>query len=88
MKMTMNLEGMPKQDWIEYIDLCGRVLARAHARTGDAAQIAGYLGKNNTFDHAMAKFAVGYADQTERDYAVFVKAIRTRRLPARTDIGA
>jgi NAD(P)H-dependent flavin oxidoreductase YrpB (nitropropane dioxygenase family) len=88
MKMTMDLENMPKQDWIEYIELCGWALARAHARTGDAAQIAGYLGKNDTFDQAIAKFAVDYADQTESDYAVFVRAIRTRRLPARTDIGA
>ena len=85
MKMTMNLEGMPKQDWIEYIELCGQALARAHARTGDAAQIAGYLGKSDTFDQAIAKFAVAYADQTESDHAVFVKAIRTRRLPPRTD---
>lgn len=88
MKMTMDLEGMPKQDWIEYIGLCGQVLARAHARTGDAAQIAGYLGKNDTFDQAIAKFALDYADQTESDHAVFVNAIRTGRLPARVDIGA
>jgi hypothetical protein len=54
MKMTMDLENMPKQDWIEYIELCGWALARAHARTGDAAQIAGYLGKNDTFDQAIA----------------------------------
>jgi hypothetical protein len=88
MKMTVDMEDMPKQDWVEYIELCGRALARAHARTGDAAQIAGYLGKNDTFDAAIAKFAVDYADQTESDHAVFVKAIRTRRLPARTDMGA
>jgi len=84
----MDLEGMPKQDWIEYIELCGRALARAHARTGDAALIAGYLGKNDAFDQAIAKFAVDYADQTESDHAVFVKAIRTRRLPASSDMGA
>jgi uncharacterized protein (DUF2252 family) len=88
MKMTMNLESMPNQDWIEYIELCGRALARAHARTGDAALIAGYLGKNDTFDQAIAKFAVEYADQTESDHVVFVKAVRTRRLPASSDMGA
>lgn len=86
MKMTMDPEGMPKEDWIEYIELCGQALARAHARTGDAAQIAGYLGKNDMFDQAIAKFAIDYADQTESDFAVFVNAIRTRRLPARTNI--
>jgi hypothetical protein len=88
MKMMIDVEDMSGQDWIEYIKLCGRALARAHARTGDAARIAGYLGKNDTFDQAIAEFAVDYADQTGRDHAVLVKAIRTRRLPARTNGGA
>lgn len=87
MKMTLNIETMPIQDWIEYIELCGWALARAHARTGDAAAIAGYLGKNDTFDEAISKFAMEYADQTESDYRTFVKAVRTRRFPTRTDIG-
>ncbi len=82
MKMTIDVENMSEQDWIEYIELCGWALARAHARTGDAARIAGYLGKSDTFDQAIAKFAIDYADQTERDHALFVKAIRNRRLPA------
>lgn len=50
MKMTIDVEHMSKQDWIEYVGLCGWALARAHARTGDAARIAGHLGKNDTFD--------------------------------------
>jgi hypothetical protein len=87
MKMKIDVENMSKQDWIEYIELCGWSLARAHARTGDAARIAGYLGKRDRFDQAIVKFAVNYADQTERDYAVFVKAIRTQRLSARTNGG-
>jgi uncharacterized protein (DUF2252 family) len=87
MKMTIDVENLSKPDWIEYVGLCGWALARAHARTGDAARIAGYLGKNDTFDQAIAKFAVAYADQTERDYAEFCTAIRTGRLPARTDVG-
>ena len=81
MKMTIDVGDMSKQDWIEYIEMCGWALARAHARTGDAARIAGYLGKNGAFDEAIAKFAVAYADQTERDHAVLVRAIRNRRLP-------
>ena len=88
MKMTIDVEDMSKQDWIEYVGLCGWALARAHARTGDAARIAGYLGKNDTFDQAITKFAVAYAAQTERDHAAFVAAIRTGRLPSRTDLGA
>jgi len=88
MKMTIDVEDVSKQDWVEYIKLCCWALALAHSRTGDAGRIAGYLGKNDTFDQAIAKFAVEYADQTDRDHAVFVKAIRSRRLPARTNRGA
>ena len=86
MKMTMEVENMPRQDWIEYIELCGRALARAHARTGNPALIAGYLGKNNTFDRAIATFAGKYADQTESDHAAFVKAVRAGRLQVRTKV--
>jgi uncharacterized protein (DUF2252 family) len=82
MKMTINVEDMPKEDWIEYLDLCGWTLARAHARTGDAAQIAGYLGNSDAFDKAMVKFAFAYADQTQKDHELFVKAIRTGRIKA------
>jgi uncharacterized protein (DUF2252 family) len=86
MKMTIDVENMAKQDWIEYVELSGWALARAHARTGDAARIAGYLGKNDTFGRAIAKFAIDYAEQTERDHAALVRAIRSRRLPARADV--
>ncbi len=84
MKMKVDFEVMSKSDWFEYAELCGWVLARAHARTGDPARIAGYLGKNDAFDKALEKFAVAYADQTERDHAALLKAIRTGRIRART----
>lgn len=61
---------------VEYATTCGEVLARSHARSGDAAVLAGYLGTNDRWDRALAKFAVRYADQTTRDYEVFRKAIR------------
>jgi uncharacterized protein (DUF2252 family) len=82
MKMAVNVEEMSQEDWLEYVELCGWALARAHARTGDAARVAGYLGKNDTFELAVAKFAIRYADQTERDHAALLRAIRARRLPA------
>jgi NAD(P)H-dependent flavin oxidoreductase YrpB (nitropropane dioxygenase family) len=82
MKMTINAEDMPDEDWMQYIKLCGWALARAHARTGDPAQIAGYLGTSDAFDEAIAEFAVAYANQTEKDHAVFVRAIRSGRIPA------
>jgi Uncharacterized protein conserved in bacteria (DUF2252) len=80
MKMKIDLENMTKGDWLEYIEICGWTLARAHARTGDAAMIGGYLGKNDTFDWALAKFATPYADLAERDHTTLVKAIRAGRL--------
>jgi uncharacterized protein (DUF2252 family) len=82
MKMKLDLKAMVKSDWIEYVEICGWTLARAHARTGDAALIAGYLGKGDTFDSALAKFADAYAAQTERDHAALVKAIRVGRVRA------
>ncbi len=85
MKMKIDLDEMSKPEWMEYAGICGWALARAHARTGDPAKIAGYLGKSGRFDEAMEKFAVAYAEQTERDHAALVKAIRARKLPARTD---
>lgn len=76
MKMKIDLESMSELDWIEYAELCGWALARGHARTGDPARIAGYLGKKPTFDAAIEKFAAAYADQTESDYEIFLKAVR------------
>jgi hypothetical protein len=55
---------------------------RAHARSGAAAAIAGYLGGGDAFDRAMAEFAEAYADQNERDYAAFQHAIASGRLEA------
>ncbi|HEY0704196.1 MAG TPA: DUF2252 domain-containing protein [Candidatus Acidoferrales bacterium] len=86
MKMKFDLTKMSKEEWLEYIEICGWTLARAHARTGDAATIGGYLGKGEAFDAAIATFAEAYADQTERDHALLVKAIRAGRIPAHRDV--
>jgi uncharacterized protein (DUF2252 family) len=86
MRMKIDVSQMSRQDWLEYVEICGWALARAHARTGDPARIAGYLGKNGTFDRAMGAFALAYADQTERDHAEMVKAIRAGKLQARMDV--
>jgi len=59
-------------------------LARAHARSGDAARIAGYMGTGGVFDAAIADFAVAYMAQTERDWRAFVEAIKAGRIEART----
>ena len=68
-----------------YAELCGSTLARAHARSGDAALISGYLGSSEAFDAAIQEFAVDYADQSERDFRLLVQAVRSGRLQARLD---
>ncbi|MGH9684108.1 MAG: DUF2252 domain-containing protein [Candidatus Acidiferrales bacterium] len=85
MKMAIDLAQLSREDWMEYAAICGWTLARAHARTGDPARIAGYLGKSATFDKATEDFAVAYGDQTEHDYALLLKAIRTGRVHARSE---
>ena len=70
------------QGLVEYATTCGEVLARSHARSGDAAVLAGYLGTNDRCAKALTKFAVRYADQTTRDYEVFRKAIRSGTIQA------
>ncbi|HTJ44525.1 MAG TPA: DUF2252 domain-containing protein [Kofleriaceae bacterium] len=60
----------------EYAALCGQVLAKAHARTGDAAILAGYVGSGDNVDRALASFAVAYADQATADHAALIAAIR------------
>jgi uncharacterized protein (DUF2252 family) len=63
-----------------YGEVCGSLLARAHARSGDRIAIASYLGKGDTFDRALAEFAVAYADQNERDHAALRKAADEGRI--------
>ena len=62
--------------------MCSWTLARAHARSGDRIAIAAYLGSGPAFDTAIASFAEAYADQNERDYEAFTKAVRAGELPA------
>jgi hypothetical protein len=65
-----------------YARTCGWTLARAHARSGDPVAIAEYLGETNAFDESIADFSERYADQNERDYEAFRKAIQAGRLEA------
>jgi uncharacterized protein (DUF2252 family) len=68
-----------------YARLCGRTLARAHARAGDAAEIAGYLGDGDSFDEAVAQFALAYSDQNTRDFARFKQAIADKQIDIITE---
>ena len=51
-----------------YAEVCGELLARGHARSGDPLMLAGYLGTGDGFAEALAKFGAVYADQTEKDW--------------------
>jgi hypothetical protein len=68
-----------------YGSLCAWALARAHARTGDAVEIAGYLGTSDTFERAIAVFSARYAITNERDYRSLLAAIKSGRVEARMD---
>lgn len=84
MKGGIDLAVLDGEGLAMYGRVCGAVLARAHARAGSAASIAGYLGGSSTFDEAVAEFAVGYADVTERDHAALCAAIADGSVPATT----
>jgi len=82
MKFSFPVEGMRPEFLQRYAELCGLTLARAHAKSGDAAIISGYLGKGDSFDQAIGRFALAYADQNERDYVALVSAVKAGRIKA------
>jgi uncharacterized protein (DUF2252 family) len=82
MKGSAEPERMTVRGLRDYARLCGAELARAHARSGDADAISGYLGRGEAFDDAAAEFASDYADQTEVDHAALVAAIMSGRIRA------
>jgi hypothetical protein len=82
MKGSIPIEKLSPGELIDYARACGVALARAHARSGDPVTLAGYLGGGHSFDRAIAAFAAAYADQTERDHALVVAAVRSGRLEA------
>ena len=79
-KGSAQVELMRPAGLATYGELCGATLARAHARTGDPAKISGYLGDDDTFDQALERFAVAYADQNDADYAAFTEAADQDRI--------
>jgi uncharacterized protein (DUF2252 family) len=85
-KGSAQIEQMTPHTMGLYAQLCGATLARAHARSGDRIAIAAYLGGGDKFDNATWDFADAYADQNERDYQEFAKAVDSGRIEARTDL--
>jgi uncharacterized protein (DUF2252 family) len=88
MKVCADPESFRPDTLVAYARLCGWALARAHAKAGDAATIAGYLGPGDQFDIALSKYSQAYANQAERDFELFQRAIRSGRLQTEPAEGA
>ncbi len=86
MKGSVDVPILTPAQMVEYLELCGWTLARAHAQSGTVQEIAGYLGSGEQFDEAVTAFAAAYADQNEIDYRSLLEAIDAGRLQARTGI--
>lgn len=80
MKIKPLVETFNAQTMLQYAEWCGWTLAHAHARSGAPAKIAGYLGKSDKFDNALAAFSMAYADQCERDYESVSLAARKGKI--------
>ncbi|MEI6003028.1 DUF2252 domain-containing protein [Paraburkholderia bengalensis] len=85
MKMSVVIEDWDTGLLRQYARMCAHALARAHARSGDAAKLAGYMGSGQTFDDAITEFATEYSSQNRRDHREFVRAIREGRITAKAD---
>jgi uncharacterized protein (DUF2252 family) len=75
-KASVQLESLKSAGLLEYAAVCGEMLARGHARAGDAAMIAGYVGRSTRLDVAVVQFAEAYADQTELDWKQLVGSLK------------
>lgn len=80
MKWSPDLSKFTPEGLAGYAELCGHVLARAHARTGDAIAISAYLGGSTAFEDALRVFSLDYADQVGKDFAAFTDAVASGRL--------
>ena len=80
MKFSPEIEDLGAEGLKTYARLCGRTLARAHARSGDASTAFGYLGDDDSFDQAIRQFAKDYANQSESDYEAVRQAADAGRI--------
>jgi uncharacterized protein (DUF2252 family) len=81
-KGSVDPAALPADQMDDYGRMTGALLARAHAHSVDPRLVAGYCGKNDELDEAVAAFAVAYADRTEADHAELVAAVRSGRMAA------
>ncbi|GGL93436.1 DUF2252 domain-containing protein [Nakamurella endophytica] len=81
MKGTLALDHIDAAALTDYSGVVGHLLAKGHARTSGASMISGYVGRSDTLDLAMTRFARAYADQTEADHAALVAAVARGAVP-------
>ena len=81
-KISPQVENFGPWEMDFYAKWCGRALALSHARSGSPAMLSGYMGKNDAFDQAIAKFSTAYADQNEKDHAALDRAVRSGKVKA------
>jgi hypothetical protein len=86
MKGSFDVTAFDVEGFATYLAVCAGCLARAHARSGDAVAISSYMGQGSAFDDAIGRFAVTYADQTERDYQALLNAVNSGRIVAETGV--
>ncbi len=86
MKGSFDVTTFDVDGFAVYLTVCAICLARAHSRSGDAVAISGYLGSGTVFDEAVGRFAVAYADQTERDHQALVQAVKDGRIEAQAGV--
>jgi Uncharacterized protein conserved in bacteria (DUF2252) len=87
-KVAPDLATTTQRSLVLFANLCGQALARAHAKSGKAAEISGYLGSGKNFDYAVSDYAISYADQVEKDYEAFRVAVGAGRFPTETSASA
>jgi len=85
LKASIPVEFLTGASFNFYAWACGAILARAHARTGDPARIAGYCGNSTALDQALAEWAESYGDQTEQDHATLVESIKSGKTKAHVE---
>lgn len=85
-KLSFDIDSMDQSGLTDYVKACGGALALAHARTGDRVAIAEYLGKNDSFDQAIAEFSLRYAKQNREDFDAFTAEIEAGRIDTITGI--
>ena len=81
-KISVRVETFGRMEMEVYATWCGRALALSHARAGQPLVLGGYMGSSDTFDDAIASFAMAYADQNERDHAALARAVKQGKVKA------